>query len=376
MADVAIAFDPGASLAKSVYQVKGAKGCHVLTFLPEVAIGLQRGSIESHLSSRLGLGTFSPEQEAWVSCQGQCAAVGELAREFLATYQMDSLKYESALYSILVAVGAIAFRYRLTKFSVSIAVLLPYGQYRTKERLEELLKTSLKAFEFRGTKLRVRLDEFICHPEGGGLVAARMKERGKEWFRASHIAVCMFGHRNTSVLLFKQGRLAKGETTQLGFYQLPSKVIDRTAGQEMDSLTRVIYEMGKDIAVTAPGLNQLVKSTVESNTRLEKQELVSAITLARNEYWQRLEGWLQKTLPLDVGEVILSGGAALYLLSELKSYFSGRSVYWGTELHNRVQQELGLDYRSGDPNKEALAFRLCDVYALFEHLKSRVEVLA
>ncbi len=170
--------------------------------------------------------------------------------------------------------------------------------------------------------------------------------------------------------------MAKGETTQLGFYQLPSKVIDRTAGQEMDSLTRVIYEMGEDIAVTAPGLNQLVKSTVESNTRLEKQELVSVITLARSEYWQRLEGWLHKVLPLDVGEVILCGGAALYLRSELKNYFKGRNTYWGTELHNRVQQELGLDYRSGDPNKEALAFRLCDPYALFEHLKSRTEAVA
>lgn len=375
MADVVIAFDPGASLAKVVYRVKGTKECKLLTMPPEVAMGLQRESIESHLSSRLGLGTFSAEQEAWVSCQGKCVAVGELAREFLATYQMDSLKYESALYSILAVVGAIAFRHRLSKFSVSLAVLLPYGQYRTRERLEELLKASLKNFEFRGTKLRVRLDEFICQPEGGGLVTARMKERGKEWFRTSQVAVCMFGHRNTSLLLFKQGRLAKGETTQLGFHQLISKVIERTSGQEIDLLTRVICEMGENISVDASGLDQLIKSTIASNAQVEKQELVSAISLARNEYWQRLEGWLRKVLPLDVGEVILCGGAALHLRFELKRYFHGRSVYWGTELQNRVQQTLGLDYRSDEPNKESLSFRLCDLYALFEHLESRVEIL-
>ena len=54
-------------------------------------------------------------------------------------------------------------------------------------------------------------------------------QNGAEWFQQQTLAVLMFGHRNISLLLFERGKLAIGNTTDLGFHQLVDKVLNRTA---------------------------------------------------------------------------------------------------------------------------------------------------
>jgi hypothetical protein len=67
----------------------------------------------------------------------------------------------------------------------------------------------------------------------------------------------------------------------------------------------------------------------------------------------------------NVTEVIISGGAALYLRDELEAYFNRTPTYWGTDLQQRLQESLGLDYRSSRPDAEALSFRLIDAFGMY-----------
>lgn len=65
--------------------------------------------------------------------------------------------------------------------------------------------------------------------------------------------------------------------------------------------------------------------------------IVNAIATAKAEYWSRLYDWLESTLPA-VNEVILSGGAALYLEQELQDCFQEISTYWGLIYSSRYKK--------------------------------------
>jgi hypothetical protein len=71
----------------------------------------------------------------------------------------------------------------------------------------------------------------------------------------------------------------------------------------------------------------------------------------------------------------LSGGAALYLQPELTNYFNRTSVYWGMDLQEQVKEALREQRRSRQSGREALSFRLVDVYGMFADFRERVEAV-
>ncbi|MBW4695321.1 MAG: ParM/StbA family protein [Lyngbya sp. HA4199-MV5] len=339
MSDLTLTFDPGSSLSKVIYHLADGRP-RLLLIEPEV-IELSLRSIDAHLRTRGSLGITRPEDDVWLQCSDsqQCQVVGYLARQFLAAVRMNEVKYERALYKVLAAVGAIVQHMDLPrKFSIAISALLPYGEYQNAQRFQQLLKQQLKNYSFRGERLQIKLEAFECRPEGGGLAMARVMQNGAEWFQQQTLTVLMFGHRNTSLLLFERGKLAIGNTTDLGFHQLVDKVLNCTSGQSADSLTSAIYSIGNQIALDNPQLQHLVKtrplrylrSSTPTEQRLEREQIVTAILTAREEYWSRLQDWLDTMLP-NVTEVIISGGAALYLHDELEKYFNRTPTYWGTD---------------------------------------------
>ncbi|PSB49203.1 hypothetical protein C7B80_03120 [Cyanosarcina cf. burmensis CCALA 770] len=367
MADLTLSFDPGASLTKVIYELGNEETIRLLLMEPEM-IQLPQSSIESYLANRQGIGQARPENEAWVQCAGEseCQVVGFLARQFLATPRLDRLKYESTLYKVLAAVGAIASSSDLpNRFSLALVTPLPYGEYRNHPQLKAHLQRALKDFRFRGQRFKVKLESFNCLPEGAGLALLQCQQNGVEWFQRQAIAVLMFGHRNTTALIFERGKMTAGHTTNLGFYQLVQQAIERTSGQEIVSLTAAIYEVGTELTPNNPILQSLVKSRNPDNQVVELKQLVEAIATARVEYWRRLEEWLDAVLPRTITQVVLSGGAAMYLYQELEDYFPSTPTNWGMDLQHQIQQILGLDYRSGQSGKESLSFRLVDGFGLF-----------
>lgn len=367
MADLTLSLDPGASLTKAIYELGNEETIRLLLMEPEM-IQLPQSSIDTYLANRQGIGQARPEDEAWVQCAGEpeCQVVGFLARQFLATPRLDKLKYETTLYKVLAIVGAIAQSHSLpNRFSLSLITPLPYGEYRNHPQLATDLKTALKDFRFRGQRFKVKLENFNCLPEGAGLALLHSQQNGLEWFQRQVVAVLMFGHRNTTALIFERGKMTAGHTTNLGFYQLVQQVIERTSGQELVSLTTAIYSAGIELTPDNPVLQSLVKSHNPNNQVVELKQLAGAIASARVEYWRRLQEWLETVLPRTTTQAVLSGGAALYLYQELEDYFSSTPTYWGMDLQRQIQQILGLDYRSSLDGKESLSFRLVDGFGLF-----------
>jgi hypothetical protein len=369
MTDLTMSFDPGASLNKVVYQVRDEKTPNLLVMQPEVIL-VTHEAMKSYVSNRIG--HPRPEAEAWGVVDNKCFVVGCLAREFLADAGMRELKYERAVYKVLAAVGAIKQILGLpTKFSVCLAVLLPWNEYPDRERFERLLRASLKNYTFRDERLRVKLEHFECRPEGSGLAMSRLSTKGLDWFRSRSIATLMFGHRNTSALVFIEGKLnhIHTTTTDLGFHQMVEMVVRRTSGQNADTLTKAIFSAGAAISETQSAIAGLAQSRDEHLKAEEVRVITSAIASSRTQYWRRLSAWLDTTLQpqLNVAEVILCGGAAHYFKKELQEYFSGTPTYWGDELMKQVQTTIFADH----PNTTALAFRLLDGFGLFLYLQER-----
>ena len=417
MSNLIVSFDPGASLTKIVYELATEGQPRLMTMEPEM-LKLPQSSIDAYMSSRKGLESSQPADEAWVSCAAddhtQCTVVGFLARQFSASARLDKLKYETSIHKVLAVIGAIACgcprsaiafgtaqsaiasgktqsaiagggalpiaqqNQLPNKFSLSLTSLLPYGEYQNRQAFEQQLRNALKDFRFRGQRLRVKLERFECLPEGAGLAMIRQRQNGKEWFNTQTIAVLMFGHRNTSVLLFERGKMTAGYTNGLGFHQMVKRVIERTSGQDATALTSAIYAAGSDITVDNPAIRALLKSRDPKNIDYELQMIVNAITTAKAEYWSRLYDWLESTLPA-VNEVILSGGAALYLEQELQDCFPEISTYWGTDLQQQVQKVLqnnSNDCYHTFRDQEALSFRLIDAFGLFMRFRAQMEKIA
>ncbi|MEA5625167.1 ParM/StbA family protein [Nostoc sp. UHCC 0251] len=379
MSNLIVSFDPGASLTKIVYElVTEGKPC-LMTMEPEM-LKLPQSSIDAYMSSRKGLESPKPVDEAWVSSPAdgdtQCTVVGFLARQFSASARLDKLKYETSIHKALAVIGAIAQHNKLpNRFSLSLTSLLPYGEYQNRQAFEQQLQAALKDFRFRGQRLRVKLERFECLPEGAGLAMIRQRQNGKEWFNAQTIAVLMFGHRNTSLLLFERGKMTAGYTNGLGFHQMVKRVIERTSGQDATALTSAIYAAGSDITTDNQAIRTLVKSREPKNLDYELQMIVNAIATAKAEYWSRLYDWLESTLPA-VNEVILSGGAALYLEQELQECFQEISTYWGADLQQQVQEvfkDKSNDYCHTFREQEALSFRLIDAFGLFMRFRAQIE---
>jgi hypothetical protein len=382
MSNLIVSFDPGASLTKIVYELATEGKPHLMTMEPEM-LKLPQSSIDAYMSSRKGLESPKPVDEAWVSSPAdgdtQCTVVGFLARQFSASARLDKLKYETSIHKALAVIGAIAQHNKLpNRFSLSLTSLLPYGEYQNRQAFERQLQSALKDFRFRGQRLRVKLERFECLPEGAGLAMIRQRQNGKEWFNAQTIAVLMFGHRNTSLLLFERGKMTAGYTNGLGFHQMVKRVIERTSGQDATALTSAIYAAGSDITPDNQAIRTLVKSREPKNLDYELQMIVNAIATAKAEYWSRLYDWLESTLPA-VNEVILSGGAALYLEQELQECFQEISTYWGADLQQQVQEvfkDKSNDYYRTFREQEALSFRLIDAFGLFMRFRAQMEKVA
>ncbi len=319
----------------------------------------------------------NPEDDAWIKEQKRSdtvCAVGFLAKKLHAKVRMNSLKYESAVHKVMAALGSIItknFASTDEKFSVSVFALLPHGEYSNHGQLREQLEKSLKRFYFRGTRIQIALENFVCFPEGGGLACSLSEDKGENWFQSKNIAVLVFGHRNVSLLFFQRGAIQYGKTTDLGFYQILDRVIKNTSGQDRNSLAKKVFKVDEETKPSSGVIASLVRSEEPKNKKVESKQILNSINSARQECWNLTENWLKGTLDKrnQIDQLVVCGGTARYLEDEITSFFEGLSIYWGNKIQKEIKQRLKDEFDqsahvSKEEDRNILAFRLIDVYCL------------
>ncbi|MEQ8467886.1 hypothetical protein [Coleofasciculus sp. E1-EBD-02] len=363
---IVLAADPGSSVSKFIYKIEGEPPI-ALAMSPEVAMGVSVESVEA--MKKLSIGEGSPTTDAWLqipSDSAEAVIVGHLARtQYQGDARLDLLKYEVIIPKFLAAIGVIVQRHNLGgRLSVSFSCLLPFGEYANKNDLKSQLSEALSNFNFRGQQLKVKLDDFICFPEGGGLVTYQM---GKiRDFESSLIPVVMLGHRNSSLLLFDKGQInLKGSvTTENGFINLMKLVCTFTSGKSpSNELAEAIYQAGDSPQLE--NIAHLIRSQGEDNARKEGESIIKAIDTARAEHWRSLKNWLDKILPSTYSQCLLVGGVAQYFRKELEEYFDGKAQYSDRMISQIKEVFPDLD--------QGLVSRFLDVFALYADIDHEFE---
>jgi hypothetical protein len=358
MTDLCLAFDPSSSVSKAIYTLKPFK-VEWLFMEPE-AIEVPDVGIEQYEANRIG--EAEPENQAWIEVKGKYYAVGLLARNrFYGDAALKELKYERAVYKVLAMVGAIAAKKKLsTTFSLSLGILLPYGEYQDRERFKSLIASALENFSFRGQCYRVILENFNCLPEGAGILLRGLEASVN--LKQTNVLVIMVGYRNASFLLWEKGQLSRGETTELGFVRLLERVKESTSGLTLTELLVPVTEAGSQIETSQ--LRSLVKSSNVEGQQTELRQVVEAIAMARPQIWASLSNWLQSRKFPTIDHVAIAGGTSYYYRQELKSLWTRARIHWGKNLEKQIIKMLGKScYQVG------WRYRLTDVYGYFFFLQ-------
>ena len=165
---VTISIDFGGSGTKVVVQIRGGK--------PK-AIWMEPGVIKANYESLVfqtrNLNNAYPENAAWVGIGEDYRAIGYLARSaYGATQRLKPRKYELALFKTLAAVWVIKQKFKLPEsFDISLALLLPPGEFEDSALLKPMLKEALVGFETPTGKINANLIGYECFPESGGIYA-------------------------------------------------------------------------------------------------------------------------------------------------------------------------------------------------------------
>ena len=379
-----IVCDHGTSLTKVLYRV-GRNGQPKHLTMDAQLLKLDINVVEN-LQETSGFG--KPEHNAWLQTDGNsCYLVGRLAREYRASTSIKSLKYESIVPKILSVVGAIALKEKLSEqIKLDLALLLPLGESSNNSDLEKELAESITEFKFQGKTMGVDLQRYRCQPEGYGIASHLLKICSLESVQAQSFAVLMFGYRNTSLLLFKNGTLSfdGSETTNLGFYNFCDRLLQKTSGLNRENIQSAIYTcreniinhktaLGEERLTTKIVVEELVKSRDKQRAEVEKARIEAAINNSSREYWQLLEGWLEEVLPTQrqLDRLVYTGGTSGFFRQELNDYLSAKysedvEVSSTEELERELQLELNLSKISSNRFKrQQLPLRFADAWGLF-----------
>jgi hypothetical protein len=417
MSDLYLAVDTGGSQTKAIFQLNTDRP-QAFTMPPEIE-KISADRLDQYFDRQGWIGSPSPQQRAWVKWDDQVFVLGDFAHKFTPEDRIKERKYENTLYKVLAVVGCIvAGRSELIKSNrklrLSLAVLLPWNEYSDRDLFQETLTLMLQSFSFQKLRIKVKLDLLMCRPEGGGLAASLIRQQGLDWMREQRLGVLMLGHRNTTSLYFHYGELQTGDSPLLGFSTMLDRIIELIGGLERDVLAvtlaqsmrtppfqdHILGQGWKKRTLSFPNwktldaLQPLAFSKDPTLRTKEVEKLAQAIQQAEEEYWLRLERWLDRVLPntLNLHQVLVGGGAFLFLRPRLEQHFNS-CLHFSDFRSGHLQQykpmnedaqrpstvinpypelqkmvETFLQFSGSDQGNSSLILRFVDCFGLFDYL--------
>ena len=246
---------------------------------------------------------------------------------------------------------------------------------------------------------------------------ARTVKEGSEWFQKRRLGVVMLGHRNSTAFYFDQGQLKSGSSPLIGFAQMVDEVVRNTSRLDRSQITEAIFQGEYEANraefqpwSTSPRLKlearEAIKNLAQAKDASLRQSEIAAvcseISVATDEYWEKVRDWLDEAMPEKLDEVLISGGASYYLRGRLENYFNckpreeerrgsvGREkvffyeqkltegqrfgekireftpIVWGSGLQEEVDSILSISWR--DEREKFMKYRLVDAFSMLDYL--------
>lgn len=371
MAHIVLAYDPGTSESKLIYQVD--KQRPQLEFIPPDYVELPNSFARTQNEEISSLAA-DPLERAWFSLskKGECILVGQLAAERGFSPELGQPKYVTLTYKIVGMLCAIAVREELkSPLTADVLALLPVGEFgdavAVKSELERILDGNKKIY-FQGQPLQIKMEVFQALPEGGGIVLKTSEcQKGQT-------AILMLGYRNASILAFDKGSFNKGRSASknLGFYQLADKILAEHSYLSREDVLAAVHirpDTARDLEKWKSAIlpQRLVRVAGKEREREEKR-LAQTIELATVEYLKLLFNWLVQVLaPVSNWQhICVVGGTGHLFSSEIEAFFAdyNKRVDWCSHIVvSTLRQFSKSEFHYGD---RLTAIRAADVKAAFE----------
>jgi hypothetical protein len=303
--------------------------------------------------------SWKPENYAFIGVDNTYYAVGQLAEEsYLATPSLAGRKIEQASQKILAAVWVAAQKLKLGEvFVLDLRCVLPPSEYKDKNRLKELLEKSLREFDTPSGKYKVQLGEFVCKPEGHGMLEGHLAWRKKIKAEIGNRSICVLtlGHRDSSCFKYKDGEISSPRSSKIAFSALINGVIEKTSGYQKKHLINpvALYLLKKD---------ESYLEGLEKDERYRKT-LLLAIEEASKEYIAGIYSWLKEEVPLT-DDVIFGGGTAQLFIHEIEEYFASVLPSYPKSGRKGIFLNGGLKIPEASTIPRELGPRYIDVYYL------------
>ena len=317
-----------------------------------------------------GLTSQEPEDSAYIMVGNGTYAVGALAIAQKGDSGLALPKRDRAVYKILATLGVIADK-TLSKqdsensgceFDVHLGCLLPLEEYwHDRKDLKTQIQGAISEFSFRGKVLSGQLERIEMQPEGAGLYLAKGLQLAKSGvsIRDHTVVVLMFGHRNLSILTFEKG-------------STPQETNSTSQGPGFVEYLKQCATELPGVAPDDPALLEMIlqgHETFQIPGRQEALDLTQASIYAREFYLERVHQFLVEWLPASEADVIVGGGAAYFIRSELEPFFDQRGltqqITWAETLRPEMTDVLRGKDGIAEPDL-ITSVRWADVYGLFK----------
>lgn len=330
--EIRICADLGSSLGKGSYTIENKSGW----------IAQENAIAEEHIKD--------PASDSCViEFKGKAWTIGSSAVYGQHETALHKKKADEASLRTLGMVGKIIERESFNEGYIDLTVLLPVGERRFFEALQNNLQTGLYGATFNGIKPDIKVRKIRVLPEGSG-VASQIPDESA--------AVLMFGHKDISLLLVKYGAVVERQSltlTGLGMMALINECPINVSDELI--LAKLIC---KEVR-TKKAFSQYFSD--KEQARAAKQTL----TATKVKVWQRINRELSSYAQLtDASKVYVTGGSWPVWEPELKAKFKAKLRFFKPEIERmgNVYPELNEPEYNGYKN------RLTDSYLMVEGAKN------